>query len=127
AGAFDMKRRLEMMDLVGISESLVFGSVMAVIGQQFATDGGEFIMRRQGGLPFDDPKAFGAAMVRAHNDWCIRVASFSSRLRPVAGILTRTLEEALAESRRVIDAGVRAISIPAGSPIEGKAPAHPDN
>jgi len=126
-GAFDMDRRLEVLDLMGIDRSLIFGSVMAVIGTQFASDGGAFIKRRQGSMPFDDAYEYGASMVRAHNDWCIRVAAKSPRLRPVAAILTRSLEEALAETRRVFAGGVRAISLPSGTPIAGKAPAHPDN
>jgi len=126
-GAFDMHRRLDVLDLTGIDRSLIFGSVMAVIGTQFATDGGQFLQRRQGGLPFADPTEFGERMIRAHNDWCISAAALSSRLRPVAVILTRTLEEAIAESRRVIAGGVRAVTLSSGSPVAGKAPAHPDN
>ena len=66
-------------------------------------------------------------MVKAHNDWCIRVAGISPRIRPVATILTRSLKDALEESERLIDGGVRAVVIPTGYTIEGRAPAHPDN
>ena len=126
-GAFDMDRRLDVLDLTGIDRSLIFGSVMAVIGTQFASDGGQFLKRRQGSMPFEDPFDYGVSMVRAHNDWCIRVATKSPRLRPVAAILTRTLEEAIAETKRVVAGGVRAVTLPSGTPIGGKAPAHPDN
>jgi predicted TIM-barrel fold metal-dependent hydrolase len=45
----------------------------------------------------------------------------------VATILTHSLTEALEESKRVYRGGVRAVVLPAGAPIEGRAPAHPDN
>ena len=69
----------------------------------------------------------GYAVVKAHNDWCIRAARRSARLRPVAVILTHTLEGALGESRRVIADGVRIVQLPACQPIAGRSPAHPDN
>jgi len=126
-GAFNMKRRLEFMDLAGIEDSIIFGSMMSFVGQQFAAEGGAWTELRLGvKLPFE-AVSFGKAMVVAHNDWCIRTAQYSKRLRPVATILTHSLKEAIEESKRVIRGGVRAISVPAGEPIEGKAPAHPDN
>jgi Amidohydrolase len=74
-----------------------------------------------------DPVAVGARMLRAHNDWCIRVASLSPRLRPVAAILAPTLRELLAEDERVIAGGVRGINLPTGSSTEGKPPCHPES
>jgi predicted TIM-barrel fold metal-dependent hydrolase len=127
-GAFDMRRRLEVMDVMGVKESLVFGSMMSFLGQQLATEGGALIKRRFGGqLPFGDAFSFGQRIVKAHNDWCLRVVGISPRLRPVATVLTHSLSDAIAESERMIAGGVRAIVIPAGTPIEGKAPSHPDN
>jgi predicted TIM-barrel fold metal-dependent hydrolase len=126
-GAFNMSRRLEFMDVAGIHDSIIFGSLMSFAGQQFAAEGGAWTELRLGiKLPFE-AETYGKLMVRAHNDWCIRTAQLSDRLRPVATILTHSLKEAIAESERVISGGVRAISVPTGEPIEGKAPAHPDN
>src|SRR5690606_13106165 len=54
-------------------------------------------------------------------------ARMSSRLRPVASVMTLTLTGAIEESERLIGEGIRAIMLPTGDAIEGKAPAHPDN
>ena len=126
-GAYDTERRLQFMAVAGIHDALVFGSMMGFIGSQFAVSGGKNMERFVGSkLPFE-PVSMGRAMVKAHNDWCVRVAKRTSRLRPVACILTVSLKDAIAESERVVGEGVRAVNIAAGSPIEDRAPAHPDN
>ena len=115
------------MEVAGIHDALVFGSMMGFVGSQFAVSGGKNIERFVGSrLPFE-PVSMGRAMVKAHNDWCIRVAKQTSRLRPVACILTNSLEDAIAESERVVGKGVRAVNIAVGCPIEDRAPAHADN
>lgn len=129
-GAFDMRRRLDVMDVMGVKDCLLFGSVMAIYGHQMATAGGDLIAQQyegDGKGEADAAFALGRAALRAHNDWCIRTAQISPRLRPVATILTHDLDEAVAECRRLIDGGVRAIALPSGATIGGKAPANPEN
>jgi predicted TIM-barrel fold metal-dependent hydrolase len=134
-GAFDMRKRLDVMDLMGVRDCLLFGSVMAIYGHQMATTGGDQLAAQYGeeGAPSGDRTAaaaaiaLGKAALRAHNDWCLRTTAISPRLRPVGTILTGTLDEALAEARRLIEGGVRAIAVPAGQTIGGKAPANPGN
>jgi predicted TIM-barrel fold metal-dependent hydrolase len=136
-GSFDMTRRLEFMDAVGIKDSIIFGTVMSLTGQQLAHGGGALLEKKWGGkvslekqwagTANFDPVVLGQQMVKAHNDWCIAVAAHSPRLLPVATILTESLQDAVTESERVIGAGVRVVSVPAGASIEGKAPSHPDN
>jgi len=79
-----------------------------------------------GNVEFDAP-AVGRAVLRAHNDWCIRIGRISPRLRTVAVVVTTSLKEAIAETERLIAGGVRAIAVCSALPIDGKAPAHPDN
>lgn len=129
-GAFDMSRRLDVMDVMGVKDCLLFGSVMAIYGHQMATAGGDLIAQQYQGGNKDEAAAaiaLGRAALKAHNDWCIRTVQVSPRLRPVATILTHDLDEAVADCRRLIDAGVRAIALPSGAPIGGKAPCNPDN
>jgi predicted TIM-barrel fold metal-dependent hydrolase len=126
ASAFDMNRRLEFMDIAGIDDCLLFGSAMHFIGVQLACSTARFEQQRGKPLPFDGT-SMGIAMVAAHNDWCIRTAKISPRLRPVAAIITNSLAGALDEIKRVFQGGVRAIFLTYGNTIEGKAPAHPDN
>jgi predicted TIM-barrel fold metal-dependent hydrolase len=127
AGAFDMGRRLEVMDLAGVERSFVFGTSLAFAGQRLAVVGGDFMQRNFGSKMAFDPTTMGHAVITAHNDWCIRAARRSKRLYPVAVILTHTLEGALEESKRVFGAGVRTVQLPACQPIAGRSPAHPDN
>ncbi len=125
--AFDMERRVEFMDVAGIVDSLVFGTTLSFFGQKLAIAGGASVERDFDNQLALDQGTMGRAMVRAHNDWCIRVARQSPRVRPVAVIFTHTLDEAMEESKRVIGEGVRAVQLPACQPIAGRAPSHPDN
>lgn len=129
-GAFDMKRRLDVMDMMGVRDCLLFGSVMAIYGHQMATTGGELLAQQyanQDGGSAPDAMVLGRSVLRAHNDWCIRTAAISPRLRPVATILTNDLADAISDCEHLIGNGVRAIALPVGTTIGGKAPAHPDN
>jgi predicted TIM-barrel fold metal-dependent hydrolase len=65
-------------------------------------------------------------MCRAYNDWCLRTAALDDRLRPVATIDPTDLDAAIAEIERVVAGGVRGVMLPAGTPIAGMSPAHPD-
>lgn len=129
-GAFDMRRRLDVMDVMGVKDCLLFGSVMAIYGHQMATAGGDLIAQQYDGDAKGEAEAafaLGRAALAAHNDWCIRTAQISPRLRPVATVLTNDLNAAVTECRRLIDGGVRAIALPSGTTIGGKAPANPAN
>src|SRR3546814_4868160 len=62
------------------------------------------------GLPADfDMPAVGKRLVRAHNDWTIRMAREHStdRMRPVAILATDRLDQMMAELERLLDEGVR--------------------
>ncbi|MET4426835.1 MULTISPECIES: amidohydrolase family protein [unclassified Mycolicibacterium] len=104
--AADMSRRLDLMDSSGVDRALLFPA------GPLETDGGS--------------AESGLTKLKAHNDWCADIAKISSRLRPVAVIDTDSITDAIAEAERVIDAGVRAVCVPAGIPPGGISPGHPD-
>jgi len=125
--AFDIERRLEFMNVAGIDDCLIYGTLMSSFGQQLLTVGASTIERMLGGEFTGDTNTLGRTMLRAHNDWCIRTAKISPRLRPVPVVLTESLRDAISETEHLISEGIRAVTMPVGRPVGGKAPAHPDN
>jgi predicted TIM-barrel fold metal-dependent hydrolase len=137
-GAIDMSRRPAVLDAMGIDRQLIFPSGPGVFGPVLATSPTERVMRKllrdlgpiaaiwsEAADQFD-ARAIGHELCRAHNDWCIRVAAIDDRLRPVGVLAPISIDDAMAEAQRLIDAGVRAVMMPSDCPPGGKSPAHPD-
>jgi predicted TIM-barrel fold metal-dependent hydrolase len=124
--SFDMTRRVEFMDLAGIDRQLIFGGGPCLIGQVLATAPVSLIEHQLGFKADFDLHEAARLLTKAHNDVCIEVAKIDPRLRPAAQILPDSIEHAIAEAERVIDAGIRVVMMPNGTPPEGKSPAHPD-
>jgi predicted TIM-barrel fold metal-dependent hydrolase len=124
-GAIDMRRRVDVLDFLGTRQSLIFPTGPGILGLIFALGQGQLV-RRALQIEVDVDAETGRALCRAHNDWCIAVSQLDPRLRPVATLDPGTIVGAIAEAERVIAGGVRALMLPAGSPIESRSPAHPD-
>jgi predicted TIM-barrel fold metal-dependent hydrolase len=130
-GSFDMRRRLEAMDLMGVRRQLIFPS-FGLFAQILATgsDGGGSIVESMqnllgGGLTPQEAQRLGWAGIDEHNEWAIRVSALDpDRLRPV-GMLKQaaTVDELLVQARSMIDRGLRGILINTGSPPAGISPA----
>ena len=72
------------------------------------------------------PMEGAAEACRIHNDYILDWArAGKGRLRPVAMVPTQTVEGALAEAKRTIDAGAYAINVSSGRPPGGLSPADP--
>ena len=125
-GAFDMNRRLEVMDYFGIDRQLVFASGVGGLGFICVSDPPDLWKMALGLGDVAEAQSIGREMCKAYNDWCITNSKVSPRLRPVASIETTSMEAAIAESERVIDGGVRAAWVLHGLPPDGKSPGHPD-
>ena len=126
-GAFNMRRRVDVMDTYGVDQTLLFAGGPGVIGYMFIQ-----VPERVGQLMGDVNMTHeqllecGRSMLIGYNDWCIETAKISPRLRPVAFIDTTDLELAIAEIDRVAANGIRAVAIPQGLPPGGISPGHPD-
>ncbi len=122
-GAFDWDRRLEVMDFTGIDRQLVFSGSVGLYGTSFFFRADAFpnMYRSIEG----DRKAYALKLIKAHNDFCIRIARKSDRLRQVGIALADNVEDLYAEVKRVVDAGVRAVWIPSAALPGGVSPAHP--
>jgi hypothetical protein len=123
-GAVDFKRRLDVMDAMGVERQLMFPTsvgIWAVVLLMF----NKFDPKILGGVS-GDRAAKAKRWIKAYNDWMVRDATGSDRIRPVPPVIGDTVDELLANTRQLINAGIRAIWIPAGLLPGGKSPAHPD-
>ena len=142
-GAMDMPRRVEVLDFLGFQEQLILSTVPGILGQilvsappealepEFGIDLKD-VMARVGLGDIDDGTLqtmciqLGRGLFDEWNDWSIRTANVSPRLRPVAFIDTLDLKRSISEIDRLARSGIRAINIPSGTPPGGISPGHPD-
>jgi predicted TIM-barrel fold metal-dependent hydrolase len=122
-GAFDLNRRLEVMDRTGVNRQLVFPGSIGLYATCFFFRCEAFpdMYRSITG----DRKGYALQLIKAYNDFCIRTARQSDRLRAVGVALADNVEDLYAETRRMIDGGVRAVWIPSAALPGGVSPAHP--
>jgi len=123
-GAFDMRRRLDVLDFTGVRRQMVFpGSVgLYAVSFYYRADAYPDMLASIGG----DRRGYALALIAAYNDFAIRTARLSDRLRPVGIALAPTVDGLYEEVRRMIDGGVRAVWMPSASLPGGASPAHPD-
>jgi predicted TIM-barrel fold metal-dependent hydrolase len=131
-GAFDMGRRLQAMDLMGVRRQLVFPSY-GLWGQILSTpEGGGPIAAglRQfmGGVSVAEMHALGFAATDEWNDWAVRTAALDpDRLRPVGMFKApRDAADLLEQAQGLIGRGLKALLINTGAPLAGLSPASPD-
>lgn len=130
-GAFDMSRRLDFMDLVGIDRQLIFAGGLGALGTMCLTTTPETTQRLialfggapiEGLLDSDMMRALGTELLKAWNEWCVETSKISPRLRPVALVDTSDIAQAAADAERLISAGIRAIGLASGVAPGGKSP-----
>ncbi len=121
--AIDMSRRLEVMDLTGISRQMIFPGSVGIIGACLLgyAPGYGFLSNYKG-----DRKAYGKSLIDASNLWAVRTAHISDRLRPVGLVAGDTVYELNECARSLLDQGVRAVWLPNSVLPGGVSPAHPD-
>jgi hypothetical protein len=112
-GAFDLERRLEVLDLTGVRRQMMFpGSVgLYAVSFYFRADAYPDMLKSISG----DRRGYALKLISAYNDFCIRVAKQSDRLRPVGIAFAPTVDELYAETKRMVDNGVRALWIPSAA------------
>jgi len=123
-GAFDLRRRLEVMDFTGVRRQMVFpGSVgLYAVSFYYRADAYPDMLKSIQG----DRRGYALQLIAAYNDFAIRTARLSDRLRPVGIALAPTVGQLGDEVRRMVDGGVRAVWMPSASLPGGVSPAHPD-
>jgi len=123
-GAFDLDRRLEVLDLMGVRRQMMFpGSIgLYAVSFYFRCDQFPDMLRSITG----DRKGYARQLIRAYNDWCVRTARETDRIRAVGVAMADTVDDLLAECRWMVDGGVRVIWMPSAAMPGGTSPAHPD-
>lgn len=132
--AIDIRRRPEVLDVMGIDRQLIFSTGPGVFGLVFCTCPPERFMKKilgpevvalaqQMNLSQGEAVSIGRQFLAGFNDWCIRAAAVDPRMRPVALLDTTSIDGALGEAQRVVDAGVRAVQICSDCPPGGLSPA----
>jgi len=120
-GSFDFRRRLSVLDLTGIDRQLIFpGSIGLLSVMLFSMKGDNRTM-----LPTidTDRQLYARQLIDAYNDWALRTARSSPRLRPVAILVGEGLDDLLRETRKLLDAGASALWMPSSTPPGGLSPA----
>jgi predicted TIM-barrel fold metal-dependent hydrolase len=127
-GAFDMSRRLAVMDVMGIQRQFIFPSFALFANHLYA--GNEAMHRDRYGLtmPEDEIRKLGLEGINEYNDWVVRESQKDpERIRPVAYVHPgNSPQELIEQTTGLIDRGVLAINLPAGVPPGGRSPASPD-
>jgi predicted TIM-barrel fold metal-dependent hydrolase len=127
-GAFDMSRRLAVMDVMGIQRQFVFPSFALFANHLYA--GSEATHRDRYGLdmPEAEIRKLGAAGIEEYNEWVVRESHRDpERIRPVAYVHPgNSPAELIDQVKDLIGRGVLAINLPAGDPPGGRSPASPD-
>ena len=134
-GAFDMARRLEAMDLMGVRRQLIFPSY-GLWGQILSTgaDGGGGALAQAmqnllgGGLTAAQSRELGFAGIDEYNEWAIRTTACApDRLRAVGMLKSpRDIDDLMAQATGLLDRGLKALLINTGSPPAGLSPAAPE-
>jgi predicted TIM-barrel fold metal-dependent hydrolase len=119
-GSTDMTRRIEVLDVMGVSRQLMFPTDVGLYGAMLR---GGF----SGFEPKDssvDPKEYSQRLFEAHNEWAIRAQRVSDRILPVAIVTGESPQEVLTRAKEVVGQGIRGIWFLAGELLGGLSPAH---
>lgn len=121
-GAWDMQRRLDVMDFTGIRRQILFPGSMALRSMMIHARADDPTC-----FPFltGDRRLLAARAVTAYNQWCVKIGRNTDRLRPAAILFADSPEELYASAKDLIAQGVRGLMLPTGRPPGGYSPAHP--
>lgn len=126
--AIDLRRRIEVMDVMGIDRQLIFPT--SAIGAMVIGGMSDFgFEQRFGG----DASMFGELsrpqfaerFIDAYNDWAIDNSAIDERIRMVGVVKTRdNVSEMIANATKLIEGGIRVVYLQADVPPGGVSPAH---
>jgi len=130
-GAFDMRRRLEAMDLMGVKRQLIFPSyalfaqMMSVIGEGGGSISEQMQSMLCAGMTLQEARQLGLEAIDEYNEWAIATSALDPDRLRVVGMLKQSasLDEVMEQARYLLDHGVRGVLINTGVPPAGVSPA----
>ncbi|WP_292931082.1 amidohydrolase family protein [Novosphingobium sp. PASSN1] len=125
-GAFDFERRLEVMNLTGVKQQIVFPGAMGLMAVYFHANAHNPNLMRTLSWAAEERRSYALKLIKAYNAWVGRTAGQSSRFQPVGILCGDTPDELISEAKRLIADGVRGLWMPSSTPPAGRSPAHPD-
>lgn len=124
-GAVKPERRLAVMDAMGIGRQLMYPSLVGGFAMILYKDHDN--PRMMPGID-GDRLAKAKAHIEIWNDWAVKQAAISDRIRPVGVVYGDTPAEMYERAKRLVDGGLRAVWLfPCGELPGGRSPAHPDH
>jgi|LakMenEpi03Aug12_release.lakeMendotaPanAssembly.Ray.scaffolds.fasta_scaffold246141_1 predicted TIM-barrel fold metal-dependent hydrolase len=122
-GAWDLDRRIEVMDFLGIDRAVLFPGNMPIFAETLWKHADD---NRHYPTVTGDRKKYASELLGLHNEWAVRVAEKYSRLVPTVSLLADSVDELTATMKNYINRGVRLFQLSLESPPAGVSPAHPD-
>ncbi len=121
-GAIDFRRRLHVLDHMGVDTQIIFPGGVGGFGSILFGhhDDPTFMADITG-----DRLQYAKSLMNAYNEWCIRQAKLTDRLRPVAILHADTPQGLLANAKHLVAKGIRVIQLRSATPPGGHSPAHP--
>lgn len=128
-GAFDFRRRINVLDMMGVQRQLVFPS-FALFPLELMSKTSK-LQSGLGGIDMDrrDIAALGRQGLDEYNAWVVRqtAADTAGRLRFVAYLPpTSSVGDLMTQAVALVDSGIRALHVGSGEPLGGRSPAHPE-
>lgn len=121
-GAFDIGRRIEVMDFTGIHRQIMYPGIAPIYAHALYNKADDpKVFRSITG----DRKAYAYRLMDIYNDWCGRVSREQDRVRPTALLIDETPEAMAAKAKKLIDKGVRLFMLATDEPPGGVSPASP--
>lgn len=122
-GAFDLDRRLDVMDAMGIASQLMFPTSVGLWAAILLCGAQDKLLFKD---ITGDRAGKAKVMIRAYNRWLAQQARRNPRIVPVAPVFGETVAELTEMTRALIDSGIRAVWMPFGIAPGGVSPAHHD-
>ena len=122
-GAFDMKRRVKVLDFTGVKSQIMFPGAAPIFAHALINKADDSNVFR---TITGDRKGYGVKIVDLYNDWCVRTSRNQDRIRPTAILIGDTPDDLYARMKRLINSGVRAFMISPDVPPGGVSPAAPE-
>ena len=121
-GAFDFKRRIEVMDFIGLDCQVMYpgGLGLYALGLYNRPNDLDYLRTIR-----HDRKGYAKRMVDTYNEWCSTIYRDSTRLRPIAMLAEDTPDDLHAAAKRYIDRGIGGLWIPTDHPPGNVSPASP--